>query len=58
MFFSWRKFDEGCWNYHEIPVQSKEVYVLPSGAREWQNNLRLFCHFGHYFAVYLAVILA
>jgi len=34
MFFSWPKFDEGRWNYHMIPVQLREVSVLPSGAKE------------------------
>ena len=32
------KFDEGCWNYHMIPVHSREVSILPSGANEQQNN--------------------
>jgi len=39
--FSWPKIDEGCWNYHMIPV----------------NSLRLFCHFGYYFAVDLVITL-
>jgi len=47
-FFSWPKFDEGCWNYHMIPVHSRTVFILPSGAK---NN------FGHYFAVDLVIIL-
>jgi len=25
-FFSWPKFDEGCWNYHMIPVHSRAVF--------------------------------
>jgi len=29
-FFSWPKFDEGCWNYHMIPVHSRAVSILPS----------------------------
>jgi len=33
-FFSWPKFDEGCWNYHMIPVHSRVVFILPSGAKE------------------------
>ena len=42
-FFSWPKFDEGCLNYHMIPVH----FILPSGAKkEW-----LFCRFGYYFAL-------
>ena len=32
-FFSWPTFDEGCWNYHMIPVHSRAVFVLPSGAK-------------------------
>jgi len=34
-FFSWPKFDEGCWNYHMIPVHSRAVFTLASGA---ENN--------------------
>jgi len=34
LVFSWPKFDEGCWNYHAIPVQSKEVSSLRSAAIE------------------------
>jgi len=55
-FFSWPKFDEGCWNYHMIPVHSRAVFILPSGAKK--NSLRLFCRFGHYFAVDLVGILS
>jgi len=33
-FFSWPKFDEGCWNYHMIPVHSTPVFILPSGAKK------------------------
>jgi len=33
-FFSWPNFDEGCCNYHEIPVQSRKVSNLPSGTKE------------------------
>jgi len=48
----------GCWNYHMIPVHSRAVFILPSGAKkEWQNSLRLFCRFFHYFAVDLLIIL-
>jgi len=32
-FFSWPKFDEGCWNYHTTPVHSRAVFILPSGAK-------------------------
>jgi len=32
-FFSWPKFDEGCWNYHMIPVYSNAVSILPSGTK-------------------------
>jgi len=28
-FFSWPKFDEGCWNYYMIPVHSRAVSILP-----------------------------
>jgi len=31
--FSWPKFDEGCWNYHMIPVHSSAVFILPPGAK-------------------------
>jgi len=49
-FFSWPKFDEGCWNYHMIPVHSSAVFISPSGAKK--NG------FGHYFAVDLVTILS
>jgi len=32
--FSWPKCDEGCWNYHMIPVHSRAMFILPSGAKE------------------------
>jgi len=51
-FFSWPKFDEGCWNFYLIPVHSRAVFILPSG----RNSLRLFCRFGYYFAVDLVII--
>jgi len=41
-FFSWPKFDEGCWNSHMIPVHSRAVSILPSGAKKWQNGFRHF----------------
>jgi len=33
-FFSWSKFDESCWNYQTIPVHSKAVSILTSGAKK------------------------
>ena len=33
-FFSWPKFDESCWNYHMIPVHSRVMSNLPSGAKK------------------------
>ena len=33
-FFSWPTFDEVCWNYHMIPVHSRAVSYLPSGAKK------------------------
>jgi len=33
-FFSWPKFDEGCWNYYMIPVHSRAVSILPSGVKK------------------------
>jgi len=53
-FFCWPKIDKGCWNYHMIPVHSRAVFILPSGAKK---NHRLFCRFGYYFAVDLVIIL-
>jgi len=47
-FFSWPKFDEGCWNYHIFPVHWKAVFILQPWAKK---NGR----FGHYFAVELVV---
>jgi len=32
-FFGWPKFDEGCWNYHMIPVHSRAVSILQSEAK-------------------------
>jgi len=56
-FFSWPKFDEGCWNNHMIPVHSMTVFILPSGAKKnGKNSLRLFCRFVHCFAVELVII--
>jgi len=48
--FGWPKFHEGCWNYREIPVQSREVSILRSGAEE---NGKIV---SDYFAI-LAIIL-
>jgi len=39
------------------PVHSRAVSILTSEQKEWQNSLRLFCRFGHYFVVDLAIIL-
>jgi len=33
-FFSLPKFDEGCWNYHIIPVHSRAMSILPSRAKK------------------------
>jgi len=49
-FFSWPKFDEGCWNYHMIPVHSRAVSILPPGAKKHGKIV------SDYFAV-LAIIL-
>jgi len=56
-FFSWPKSDEGCWNYHMIPVHLA-VSILPLKAKNngkivsdylavWAIILRLI---GYYFA--------
>ena len=49
-FFSWPKFDEGCWNHHMIPVHSRVVSILPSGKKRpfWRLFFRWF---GYYFAL-------
>jgi len=50
--FNWPKFDEGCWNYHMIPVHSRAVFILPSGAKKnGKIVLDYFFRFGYYFAV-------
>jgi len=49
-FFSWPKSDEGCWNYHMIPVHSRPMSILPSGEKK---NGKIV---SDYFAV-LAIIL-
>jgi len=49
-FFSWPKFDEGCWNFHMIPVHSRVVFISPSRAKIMAKKV------SGYFAV-LAIIL-
>jgi len=59
--FLWlAKFDEGCWNYHMIPVHSSAVAILPS-VTKWMAKLSeiispfwtLFCRwFGYYFVLF------
>jgi len=57
-FFSWPNFDQGCWNYHMIPVHSRAVFILPSGANKNGTIVSdyfafwpLFCRwFSYYFA--------
>jgi len=48
--FGWPKLDEGCWNYHMIPVHSRAVSIFPTGAKK---NVKIV---SDYFAV-LAIIL-
>ena len=50
-FFSWPKFDEGCSNYHMIPVHSRAMSILPSG-RKKNDKIVL-----DYFAIDLTIIL-
>jgi len=50
-FSSWTKFDEGCWNYHMIPVHSRAVSILPSGVKKNGKTV------SDYFAVDLVIIL-
>jgi len=50
-FFSWPIFDEGCWNYPMIPVHSRAVSILPSGAKKNGSTV------SDYFAVDLVIIL-
>jgi len=49
------------WRLLELPHDSSSlkgsVYFAIRGKKEWQNSLRLFCRFGHYFAVDLVIIL-
>jgi len=33
-FFSWPKFDEGCWNYHMIQFTPGVVFILPSRGKK------------------------
>ena len=40
-YFSWPKFDESSWNYHMIPVHSRAVSDLPSGAKKNGEKIRL-----------------
>ena len=51
MFFGWPKFDEGCWNSHMIPVHSRALFILPSGAKKNDKIV------SDYFAVDLVTIL-
>jgi len=59
-FFNEPKFGESCWNFHMIAVHSRTVCVAIRGKKDWQNSLRLFCRFHHYFAVdivhYFAIV--
>jgi len=52
-FFSYPKFDEGCWNCHVIAVHSRAMSILPSGAKKnGKIVLDYFAvDFGHYFAL-------
>jgi len=50
-FISWPKFHEGCWNYHMIPIHSKAVFILPSGAKK---NAKIV---SDYFAVLFIILL-
>ena len=58
-FFSWPKFDEGCWNYHMLPVRSRVVSILPSGTKKNGKIVSdyfavmgiILRWFGHYFAL-------
>jgi len=40
-FFSWPKFDEGYWNYHDSSSLKGSIYFAIRGKKEWQNSLRL-----------------
>jgi len=40
-----------------IPVHSRAVSILPSRAKKKGKIVLLFCRFGQYFAVDLAIIL-
>ena len=42
-FYSWPKFNEGCWNDHIIPVDSRAVFILPSGAKKNGKIVRDYC---------------
>jgi len=44
-FFSWAKFDEDCWNCHMVPVYSRAVLILPSGAKGMATILPLICYY-------------
>jgi len=33
-FFSWPKFDEGCWNCHMILAHSRAVSILQSATKK------------------------
>jgi len=56
-FFSWPKFVEGCCNYHMIPVHSRAVTILPSGAKGMTKYSQTILPFDYYFAVDLVSIL-
>ena len=48
-FFSWPKFDEGCCNYHTIPVHSRAVSISPSWAKTFWTLF--YGWFGNYFTL-------
>jgi len=41
---------------HDSSSLKGSVYFAITG-KKWQNSVRLFCRFGHYFAVDLVIIL-
>ena len=49
-FFSWPKFHDGCWNYHDSSSLKDSVYFAIRGKKEWPLFWPLFCPwFGYYF---------
>ena len=49
--FSWPKFEKAVAITTWFQFSQGQFLFHCQGQKEWQNSLRLFCRFGHYFAL-------